>query len=180
MAVVEVIIGKLGRAHGIRGEIGVQLLTDEPNLRFASGTKVQLEGQNQTLTVKRLREHNGKFLVSFEELSDRTAAEQLVGAVLIATVAETELPTGEDEYFDRQLVGLRAFVGAEAVGEVIEVLHLPVQDLLVISTKNGERMIPFVKEIVPEIDLEAGTVQIVDRPGLLDDLEAEVAEGDNG
>ncbi|MEL4357138.1 MULTISPECIES: ribosome maturation factor RimM [unclassified Luteococcus] len=174
---VEVVVGSIGRAHGIRGDVAVDLRTDEPERRFAPGSVLRVEGTRRTLTVETARWHSGRLLVHFAELPDRTAVEQARGQVLVTDIDADELPSDEDEYYDRQLVGLMALAAdGSQVGRVSQVVHLPAQDLLAIATERGERLVPFVSELVPGVDLAAGTVQLADVPGLLDDEGAEVAE----
>ncbi|MEL4503944.1 ribosome maturation factor RimM [Luteococcus sp. H138] len=174
---VEVVVGSIGRAHGIRGDVAIDVRTDEPERRFAPGEVLRAEGTRRTLTVESARWHSGRLLVHFVELHDRTAVEEARGTVLVVDVDPTELPEDEDEYYDRQLVGLMALRadGTEA-GRVSQVVHLPAQDLLAIHTEAGERLVPFVSELVPTVDLAAGTVHLADMPGLLDDEGAEVAQ----
>ncbi|WP_420175594.1 ribosome maturation factor RimM [Luteococcus sp. OSA5] len=177
-APVEVVVGTIGRAHGIKGDVAIELRTDEPERRFAPGAVLRVEGTRKQLTVETARWHSGRMLVHFAELADRTAVEQARGQVLVVDVDPLELPEEDDEYYDRQLVGLTALRadGSEA-GPVVEVVHLPVQDLLAIRTAQGDRLVPFVTELVPAVDLTAGTVQLADVPGLLDEDQAVVADG---
>ncbi len=166
-----VIVGKVGRAHGIRGDVSIDLSTDEPGRRFFVGAKVKL-GSGRELTVEKTIWQRGRLLVSFAGFPDRTAVEKLTGEVLSAQVPASELPSEDDEYFDRQLVGLKVLdhLGAVA-GTVREVLHLPSQDLLDVTTETGSRLIPFVRALVPVVDMDAGTVQLADVKGLLEDIE---------
>ena len=175
---VEVVVGVLGRAHGIRGDVEVRSRTDEPERRFASGARLRVEGTRRVLTVESARDHSGRLLVRFAELEDRTAAEDARGLVLVTDVAATELPTDEGEYYDRQLVGLEVVLdrsgtgtGTEVVGRVLAVLHPAGQDLLEIGTPAGTRLVPFVEALVPEIDLARGRLVVADVPGLLSDDE---------
>ena len=167
---VEVIVGIIGRAHGIRGDVGIDLRTDEPERRFGPGTRLRIEGGERSLTIAQTRDHSGRLLARFEECPDRTTAESLRGAVLVLDVAADERPVDEEEYYDRQLTGLRVLdhTGNE-VGSIAEVVHLPGQDLLEIRTPAGSRLVPFVKALVPTVDLATGTVQLADVPGLLTD-----------
>lgn len=178
---VEVVVGRIGRAHGIRGDVAVDLRTDEPERRFEPGAALRVEGTREVLHVEVARWHSGRLLVKFAELADRTAVEQARGKVLVVDVDADELPEEEDEYYDRQLVGLRAVLedGSE-VGQVTQVVHLPAQDLLEVSTAAGKRLVPFVLELVPEVDLAAGTVLLSEVPGLLDDEGAEVVRDQEG
>ena len=106
----------------------------------------------------------------FEELADRTAAEAVRGIRLLTDVPTAQVPTDDDEFYDRQLVGLLArLASGEEVGRVTSVLHLPSQDVLEIQTPTGVRLVPFVEALVPEVDLAAGSVTIADVEGLLSD-----------
>ncbi|WP_425309558.1 ribosome maturation factor RimM [Ammonicoccus fulvus] len=173
---VEVIVGRIGRAHGIRGEVAVEPLTDEPDRRFAPGARLREEEGVRVLTVEAHRWHSGRLLVRFAEAPDRTAAEGLRGLMLLANVAVDESPTDDGEFWDRDLIGLRVLTASgEPAGEVRRVQHGP-QDLLVIRTTAGpERLVPFVEALVPEVDLAAGTLTLADVAGLLEDIEDEEA-----
>ena len=168
--VIEVVVGVIGRAHGVRGEVVVQPRTDEPERRFAPGQRLRAEGTAHTFTVVSRRDHSGRMLVQFDGLTDRNAVEAVRGTVLVADVDEAEPPAEPGEYYDRQLVGLRACtVDGAPIGVVVGVLHLPAQDLLQIQTDTEVRLVPFVAALVPEVDLAAGTVTVSDLTGLLDD-----------
>ena len=176
---IEVVVGALGRAHGIRGDVTIDVRTDEPERRFAPGTRLRVEGTRRVLTVESIRWHSGRLLATFEELADRTAVEGARGLVLVTDVGVDEVPEEDGEYYDRQLVGLAVVTteGAE-VGRVVGVLHPGPQDLLEISTPAGPRLVPFVEALVPEVDLAAGRVVVTDLPGLLTDEPAEPDETD--
>lgn len=179
MSQVEVTVGSIGKAHGLRGDVAIDVRTDEPERRFADGALLRVEGTRRTLTVASSRWHSGRLLVRFTEAADRTAVEQLRGLVLVVDVEADELPEDEDEYYDRQLIGLRVLrADGTEVGTIGEVVHLPSQDLLLIRTPEGERLVPFAAALVPEVDLAAGTCTLADVPGLVDD-DAEVA-GEQG
>lgn len=172
--VVEVVVGVVRRAHGVRGELGVELRTDEPQRRLAVGTRLRCENSSRVLTVASARETSGRWLVHFSEVPDRTAAEALRNTTLVLDVAADERPEEPEEYYDRQLVGLSVVDAAGAeVGRVAAVLHLPQQDLLEVQTADGPRLIPFVLTLVPEVDLAGGFVRLADLPGLLADLDDE-------
>ena len=176
---VEVVVGVLGRAHGIRGDVEIHLRTDEPERRFVPGARLRVEGSSRVLTVESARNHSGRLLVHFEELSDRTDAEAARGLVLVTDVVAHELPAEEGEYYDRQLVGLEAVTPAgTSVGRVLAVLHPGPQDLLEISTAGGSRLVPFVTALVPEVDLAGGRVVVADLPGLLSDDEPDEPDVD--
>lgn len=178
-----VIVGRIGRAHGIKGDVGMIVRTDDPDLRFAAGARlVTVSEPPRTLTVESSRWHSGRLLVKFVESPDRTAAEQLRNLEVQAEVGEDERPEDPEEYYDRELIGLkvRTTDGIEA-GEVIDVIHLPSQDLLEIRRPAGNAvLVPLVEELVPEIDIEAKYVTVADRPGLLDPEGAEVVPADPG
>ena len=179
MASTEVVVGRIGRAHGIKGEVSVELRTDEPGRRFATGavlsTQTPLGGEPgrpdrlATLTVKATRWHQSRLLVTFEEVRDRTRAEALRGLLLAVQVDATESPEDPEEYYDHQLVGLHAeTVAGEPVGVVVEVVHSPAQDLLSIHAPDGrEILVPFVTRLVPEVDVPGGRLVVEDLPGLL-------------
>jgi len=168
---MQLVVGRIGRAHGIRGEVGVEVRTDDPDLRFADGAQLATDPPERgPLTVVATRWHSGRLLVRFKGLDDRTAAENLRGTMLVIEVDESERPQDPDEFYDHQLVGLRVITTAgDEVGEVAEVLHLPAQDVLAIKRTDGvEVLVPFVQELVPVVDLDRGSVTVDPRPGLLD------------
>jgi 16S rRNA processing protein RimM len=185
---MRVIVGRAGRPHGIRGEVVIGVRTDEPDLRFAVGAAVDVSstpdkadeadaGPDQRLTIASKRWHSGQLLVSFAGITDRTVASELTGSWL--SVDSSQLPdTGDpDEFRDHELIGLNVrTAGGEPVGVVTDVLHYG-QDLLVVRRAeggaDGECLVPFVKEIVPEVDRAAGFIVIDPPPGLLDPAEAQ-------
>ncbi|TDW81496.1 16S rRNA processing protein RimM [Kribbella pratensis] len=178
-----VTVGRIGRAHGIKGEVGIDVRTDEPDRRFADGATVVTDAKvSRTLTIASSRWHSGKLLVKFAEVPDRTAAEQLRNLVIQSEIDEAERPEDPEEYYDRDLIGLavRTTDGAE-VGEVTDIVHLPAQDLLEIRRTAGNLvLVPMVEELVPEIDIDKRYVVVADRPGLLDPEGAEVVETEPG
>jgi 16S rRNA processing protein RimM len=205
---MRIVVGRIGRPHGIRGEVVIGVRTDEPDLRFAVGATVDVtptlaapeglpgpggsggEGSppgsgvprgvappgDRSLMVASARWHSGQLLVAFAGISDRTAAAELTGSWL--SVDSSQLPeTGDpDEFRDYELIGLSVRTCAgDPVGVVTDVLHYG-QDLLVVRRQDepgGEALIPFVKAIVPEVDIRAGVVVIDPPPGLLDHAQAE-------
>ncbi|MCX6401529.1 MAG: ribosome maturation factor RimM [Propionibacteriales bacterium] len=171
---IEVVVGRIGKPHGIRGEVTVDVRTDEPERRYADGAVLEVEPPKgsafsaRKLTVSRTRWHQGVLLVTFSELTDRNAAEAARGSVLRASVAADEAPEDPEEFYDRQLIGLVAvnLEGAE-LGKVSAVVH-GAQDLLQVRTPDGrDTLVPFVSALVPEVDLAGGRVVIADRPGLV-------------
>lgn len=182
----EVTVGVVGRAHGVAGEVYVDARTDEPERRFLSGQLLYLRSgrtrSEQThapgeLTVHQARRHQDRWLVTFTEVADRETAESLRGMSLACQVPTNEQPSGENEYYDRQLIGLTAQTadaggGARPVGTVRSVLHEGGQDVLEILVGDQIRLVPFVTALVPEVDLIAGAVTIADIPGLLAEADA--------
>jgi 16S rRNA processing protein RimM len=160
---VEVVVARLGRPHGVHGELSIELRTDVPERRFTPGAVFTADPGGQTLTLRGVRDHNGRLLLTFDEVGDRTAAERLRDVLLVADVPETDEP---DAWPTDHLVGLRAVtVEGRDVGVVVDLEHLPAQDLLVVETATGDRvLVPFVTAIVPEVDVEGGRV-LLDPPG---------------
>jgi 16S rRNA processing protein RimM len=176
---VLVVIGRIGRAHGIRGELNVDIRTDEPERRFAPGSSIICGGR--TLTVASSRHHSGRLIVAFREVPDRTAAEELHGSILETEVDETERPDDPEEFYDHQLVGLHVRRHDDAVvGTVTSVMHLPEQDTLVIDADGREVLVPFVTALVPTVDVAEGYVRLADVAGLLDPDAADVVETGGG
>jgi 16S rRNA processing protein RimM len=182
---VRVIVGRIGRPHGIRGEVAIGVRTDEPDLRFGVGATLGFgptpDGDTPPgqLRVASARWHSGQLLVAFAGITDRTAAAELTGGWLSVDSNQLPAPPDPDEFRDHELIGLsvRTRTG-EAVGVVTDVLHYG-QDLLVVRRAGGkeagheEAMVPFVKAIVPEVDVAAGLLVIDPPPGLLDPAQAE-------
>ncbi|HUB23676.1 MAG TPA: ribosome maturation factor RimM [Streptosporangiaceae bacterium] len=177
---MRVIVGRIGRPHGIRGEVVVGVRTDEPDLRFAVGATLGAgptpEGENPPgqLRVSSTRWHSGQLLVAFAGITDRTAAAELTGSWLTVDASQLPASPDPDEFRDHELIGLSVRTAAgQTVGVVTDVLHYG-QDLLVVRDPGGqEHLVPFVKAIVPEVDVAAGTLVIDPPPGLLDPAQAE-------
>jgi 16S rRNA processing protein RimM len=170
---VRVVVGRIGRAHGIRGQVVVAIRTDSPHERFAVGATFTTEPEGAgPLTVRSVHSAGGRWVVGFEGITDRTAAEGLRSMLLQADIDPAELPDELDEWYDHQLVGLRAeLTDGTAVGEVTQVLHLYGQDLLAVARPDGgEVLVPFVAAIVPDVDLGAGRVVLDPPGGLLDEV----------
>ncbi|GAA3994737.1 ribosome maturation factor RimM [Streptomyces sp. NBC_01352] len=174
---MQLVVARIGRAHGIKGEVTVEVRTDEPELRLAPGAVLATDPASAgPLTIETGRVHSGRLLLRFEGVRDRTAAEALRNILLIAEIDPEALPEEEDEYYDHQLMDLDVVTedGTE-VGRITEISHLPSQDLFIVERPDGsEVMIPFVEEIVTEIDLEEQRAVISPPPGLIDDR-AEIA-----
>lgn len=171
---IEVVVGTVGRAHGVRGDVQIELSTDEPDRRFAPGALLRVEGTPRVLTIERARWHSGRLLVTFDGVHDRTAAEAERGAVLVVDVSATEVPDDPDEFYDRQLVGLEVRrVDGSVVGRVSEVVHGGAQDLLLVDVDGAQRLVPFVSALVPTVEVTGGFVVVAEVPGLLEDLDDE-------
>ncbi|MEU9995137.1 ribosome maturation factor RimM [Streptomyces sp. NPDC050848] len=174
---MQLVVARVGRAHGIKGEVSVEVRTDEPELRLSPGAVLLTDpASTGPLTIETGRVHSGRLLLRFEGVRDRNAAEALRNTLLIAEVDPDELPAEEDEYYDHQLMDLDVVLadGTE-VGRITEISHLPSQDLFIVERPDGtELMIPFVEDIVTEIDLEQQRAVIDPPPGLIDDR-AEIA-----
>ncbi|MEU6668325.1 ribosome maturation factor RimM [Streptomyces sp. NPDC046727] len=169
---MQLVVARIGRAHGIKGEVTVEVRTDEPELRLAPGAVLATDPASAgPLTIATGRVHSGRLLLRFEGVADRNAAEALRNTLLIAEIDPEELPEGEDEYYDHQLIDLDVVTedGTE-VGRITEISHLPSQDLFIVERPDGsEVLIPFVEEIVADIDLAEQKAVITPPPGLIDD-----------
>ncbi len=191
---MQIAVGQIVRAHGIRGEVIVAVRTDEPDVRFAPGSVLGAEPPDRgPLTVAAARWHSGRLIVAFEGIGDRTAAEGLRGTLLILDSAQIPPVADPDEFYDHELIGLGVVTAAgERVGVVADVLHHG-QDLLVVRRDGAagapgraavrgpavsagpaadEALVPFVGAIVTEVDVAAGRLVIDPPPGLLDPDEA--------
>ncbi|SDG57854.1 16S rRNA processing protein RimM [Sinosporangium album] len=167
---MQLVVGRIGRPHGLRGEVTVEVRTDDPDLRFASGVAIATDPPSTgPLVVESTRWHQDILLVRFAGIYDRDLAEGLRGTMLVIDSAEVERSDDPDEFHDHELIGLAVeTAGGEPVGEVTEVLHHG-QDLLVVRKKQGgEAYVPFVKALVPVVDLDAGRLVVDAPPGLLD------------
>lgn len=177
---MQLVVGRIGRPHGIRGELTIEVRTDSPDVRFAPGSSLSTDPASAgPLLVEGFHWHSGRLLLSFAGVHDRNAAESLRDVLLVVDVDAQERPDDPDEYYDHQLVGLAAVTGDGAdLGVVTDVLHLPSQELLAVRTPDErEVLVPFVAEIVPEIDLAAGRVRLTPPPGLFSDLPDDPREG---
>jgi 16S rRNA processing protein RimM len=174
---IEVVVGRVGKPHGLRGEVTVEVRSDEPDRRFTVGAALRAESPRgapsrwRELTVQATRWHQSTLLVRFEEIPDRTTAESARGLLLHADVSPDESPDDPEEFYDHQLVGLSVEdLDGRALGEVTSVLH-GAQDLLQIRTPDGrDTLVPFVAALVPEVDVAGGRVVVADRPGLVTEL----------
>ncbi|BBH18214.1 ribosome maturation factor RimM [Nocardioides baekrokdamisoli] len=185
---VEVLVGRIGKPHGIKGYVTIDVRTDEPERRFAAGQSLMTappsgvsrgpEGAPawkapKTLTVVDVRWHQGVLHVLFDGYSNRNEAEALRGTLLRVNLTDADVPEDPDEFYDHQLIGLSAYdLDGTHLGEVVNVSHGSAQDLLIIKTSDGrEALVPFVTALVPTVDLTEKRVVIADRPGLVTPLD---------
>ena len=167
-------VGRLVKAHGLKGAIKLELYTDSPDQRFQPGQVLELqvpetsEWFGKTIKVLELRFYNQSPVLFLEGIDDRSKAETLIKAILLIETDVDALPEEPEAWYDHQLVGLKALVGGEVVGSVARVDHLPAQDLLAIETANGEVLVPFVKQIVPEVDVALGQLTLTPPAGLFE------------
>lgn len=169
----ELLVGVATKAHGLRGEVVVDVHTDSPRVRFAPGavlTARRAGVADGALTVESARPHSGRLLVRFVEAPDRDAAEGLRGTRLLITTDVLAPPEDPDEFHVHQLEGLRAELADGAVvGTVREVVHGPGGELLVLARPQlPDALVPFVRAIVPTVDLDGGRVVLTPPEGLLD------------
>ena len=154
-------VGRIGKAHGILGEATIEVRTDEAEDRFALGAVLETESHGN-LTVASARVHNGILLLSFEGIEDRNAIETLRNELLYADVDIDAPGVDEDDYHVLQLIGCKAYlVDGDEFGEVTEVLNLPGQDVLVIKSESAETLIPFVRQLVPIVDIKARRMTVI-------------------
>jgi 16S rRNA processing protein RimM len=167
---LRLVVGRIGKAHGIKGEATVEVRTDDPDLRFAPGAVLLTDPPERgPLTVRAGRVQGGRLVLSFEGVPDRDAVERLRNTMLVAEVDPDELPDDPEEFYDHQLEGLtvRSVDGVE-LGVVDQMVHGPAQDLFVIRRpEGGELLLPFIAEFVPEVDLDNGVVLVDPPEGLL-------------
>jgi 16S rRNA processing protein RimM len=184
------VVGHIGKPHGIRGEVLVTVRTDEPEDRFVAGSVFTTEVPRDRrvtagpasgvpgvayqvppeLVLESLRWHQGRVIAQFEGVHDRNVAEALRGVLLQVDSATLAAPDDPDEFHDHQLVGLAVVTAeGEKLGTVARIDHAPASDLLVLEkTGGGTALIPFVTAMVPTVDVAGGRV-VVDLPeGLLD------------
>ncbi|WP_227980829.1 ribosome maturation factor RimM [Nocardia spumae] len=178
---MELVVGRVAKSHGVRGELVVEVRTDEPELRFAPGSRLRGRAPRsdvvQTYTVESAREHSGRLLVRLEGVADRTAADALRGTVFL--IESDDLPPSEDpdEFYDHELEGLRVqLTDGTEIGTVNEVLHSAAGELLSIRAAEGvggrggrEILVPFVTAIVPTVSIAERLIVIDPPEGLLDE-----------
>lgn len=168
-------VGRLLKAHGLKGAIKLELYTDDPDSRFVPGTVYTLQVPTdspwfgRTLTLTELRWYNASPVVFFDGVVDRDAAESLAKAILWVEDVDAR-PEEDDAWYDHQLVGLTARRDGVAVGTVVRVDHMPAQDLVIIESDGREVMVPFVKAIVTNVNIAAGVMDLNPPTGLFEDI----------
>lgn len=178
-------VGRLVKAHGLKGGLKLELYTDDPDGRFVPGATFTLQvpessaWRGKTLTVREFRWMNSRPVVFFDGVEDRAGSEELVSAILWIDQDPTDAPTEDDAWYDHQLVGLSVFRDDAPIGRVVRVDHLPSQDLLIVrvdaTTEAPARdvLVPFVKAIVPEVNVASGRVIVTPPAGLFEELEGD-------
>ena len=172
---MRVVVARVGRALGVKGDVLVDVRTDEPDRRLAVGSVLFVADTDRTVTVASVRDHSGRLCMHFDGIDDRTAAEGLTGSLLEVERPADETPDDPEEFYDDALIGLSVVSeSGQPVGFVTEVLHLPAQDVLAVRADADapEVLIPFVAEIVPEVDLAGGRIVIRPPDGLLAEEES--------
>lgn len=167
---MQLVVARIGRAHGVLGEATVEVRTDQPEDRFFIGSVLATEPESfGPLTISSVRDHNGTLLLGFQGVSDRNEIEKLRNVLLLADV-DIEADSTEDDFHVQQL--LQCEVSTEdgaVIGKVTDVINLPGQDVLAVSYNDREVLIPFVKAIVPTVDIKNRKIVIVPPLGLLDE-----------
>jgi len=175
-------VGRLLKAHGLKGAIKLEIYTDSPEQRFTPGAEIKLQVPEEsswfgkTIVVKELRMYNSSPVLFIEGIESREDAEGLVRAILLVDQSLDELPEEPEAWFDHQLTGLKVFRDSIEVGVIERVDHKPAQDLLAIKTQQGEVLLPFLKIFVPKVDIDSGIVEITPPGGLFEQLETPANE----
>ncbi|WP_186329299.1 ribosome maturation factor RimM [Agrococcus jejuensis] len=175
-------VGRLVKAHGLKGALKIELYTDEPERRFTAGAEFSLQvptsskWHRKTLTMTDFKVFNGNPVGFFEGIDDRAEAETLVKAVLWVEQDATELPAEPDAWYQHQLANLEVWRDGVMVGRIARIDPMPAQDLLVIANGDTEVLLPFVRAFVPTVDLQNGRVEITPPNGLFEDPDPADAE----
>ena len=163
---MQLVVGRIGRAHGVLGEATIDVQTDDPDLRFKVGSKLTLDS-GQELTIKSSRWHNQILLLGFEGVNDRNQIEALRDQLISSEVDLSALAPGEYHY--QQLIGCQVYLqNNDLVGQVSEVVKLPGQDLLSVDKNGSQVLIPMVKQIIISIDVLTKKIVVNPPEGLLD------------
>lgn len=171
---MELVVGRVAKAHGVTGEVVVEVRTDDPESRFAPGRRLRLRHRRdpaeREVTIESVRPHAGRLLVRLAGVADRDAAERLRGALFLVDSADLPSLQDPDEFYDHQLEGLAVHtVDGAVLGQVSEVVHTAGGELLCVRTASGtELLVPFVAAIVTAVSLQDRTIQIDPPPGLLE------------
>lgn len=177
---MELTIAVIGKAHGLRGEVSLDLRTDVPESRFVVGQAITTEPATAgPLTITRIRDNQGRWFLTFAQATDRTAAEQLRGVKLVVTQTESD---EQDAWYEHELAGLTAKLqDGTVVGKILGLEYLPAQDALILKETNGVRtLVPFLKRFVPTVDIAGGFVILTPPGGLLsiDEANLDVSTGE--
>jgi 16S rRNA processing protein RimM len=170
-------VGRLLKAHGLKGAIKLELYTDSPNERFVPGAVLELQVPEESpwfgksVTVTELKWFNSSPVLFLKDVSDRTQAETLIKAILLVEQPLDVSPQEPDAWYDHQLAGLKVVRDGVEIGTLLRVEHMPAQDLLVIKTEETEVLLPFVKAFVPKVDVQAGVIEITPPGGLFEQIE---------
>jgi 16S rRNA processing protein RimM len=169
-------VGRLTKAHGLKGAIKVELYTDAPEKRFIPGAVFSLQvptssdWHGKKLELSELKWYNAQPVAFFKDVNDRSAAETLIKAILWIDQDLTLESDEEDAWFDHQLVGLSVLRDGTKVGVISKIDHFPAQDLITVETASGDVLVPFVKAIVASVDIEAGTMTVTPPLGLFEEI----------
>ncbi|MBF6173808.1 ribosome maturation factor RimM [Nocardia blacklockiae] len=172
---MELVVGRVAKSHGVRGELVVEVRTDEPESRFAPGAvlrgRLPRARETREYTVESAREHSGRLLLRLDGIADRSAADALRGMLFLIDTADLPPSADPDEFYDHELEGLTVRLGdGTVVGTVAEVLHSAAGELLSVRAADDEReiLVPFVTAIVPTVSVAEGVIVIDPPEGLLD------------
>lgn len=171
---MELVVGRIAKAHGVTGEVVVDVRTDDPDARFVAGRRLRLKDSRgpaeREVVIESVRPHGGRLLLRLGGVADRDAADALRGGLFVVDSAELPPIDDPDEFYDHQLEGLAVrTVGGSPVGTVAEVLHTPGGELLSIRAESGDEvLVPFVRDIVPRVSLSEGVIEVDPPEGLLE------------
>ena len=168
---MQLVVGRIGRPHGIRGEVSVEVRTDAPEERFAPGSVLATDpAERGPVTVSRMHWHSGRLLLTLDGVEDRDGAEALRNTLLVIDTDDLPALDDPDEFYDHQLIGLRVeLADGTELGVVADVVHTPAEELIAVRRADGDEvLVPFVSAIVPLVDLAGGRIVVEPPEGLLD------------
>ena len=169
---MDLVVGRVVKAHGVTGEVVIDVRTDDPDTRFAPGTSLRGRakgGAERRYVVESAREHSGRLLVRFDGVASRDGADSMRGTLFLVDSADLPPIDEPDEFYDHQLEGLQVVTTTGTpVGSVAEVLHTAAGELLSVHTEDGEVLVPFVSAIVTSVSLADQTIEIDPPDGLLE------------